>query len=97
ADDRTDLTLEHGALVASPPEVIAGRLEVRGIGLMTLPYTRRARVGLTADLVDDEIERMPEPASCSYLGVDVPLVAVRPFEVSAAAKLRLLARRNGAA
>lgn len=93
ADDRTDLTAEDGRLYASSPATIAGKLEVRGIGIMTLPSVTRTRVGVAVDLVDaSSVERLPPRQRCAYLGVDLPLIAVAPFEASAPAKLRAVAR-----
>lgn len=94
ADDRTDLRVEQGALIAEPPELIAGKLEIRGVGILNFPYQPRSRVGLVVDLVpSDQVERMPGRGAAEYLGVRVNLVALNPFEASATAKLRLLARR----
>jgi serine kinase of HPr protein (carbohydrate metabolism regulator) len=93
ADDRTDLALENGALVASAPEPIAGRLEVRGVGIVDMPAVAVTRVGLAADLVSAaEIERLPMARHCAYLGIEIPLIALTPFECSAPAKLRVAAR-----
>jgi serine kinase of HPr protein (carbohydrate metabolism regulator) len=93
ADDRTDLMLEGGVIVASVPGTIAGRLEVRGVGIVSLPYCRRVRIGMVVDLVTpDAVERMPEARHCTYLGVRLPLLALAPFEASAPAKLRFAAR-----
>jgi HPr kinase/phosphorylase len=93
ADDRTDLAIADGALVASSPATIAGRLEIRGVGIVDLPSVAMTRVGLAADLVAPaEIERLPAPRHCAYLGIEIPLIAVTPFECSAAAKLRVAAR-----
>jgi serine kinase of HPr protein (carbohydrate metabolism regulator) len=93
ADDRTDLTVEAGSLLASSPASIAGRLEVRGVGIVMLPAVARARVGLAVDLVPaGQVERMPGAARCSYLGIELPLIALAPFECSATAKLRVAAR-----
>lgn len=93
ADDRTDLALDNGALVASSPGAIAGKLEIRGLGIVALPSVARTRVGLAADLVSPaEIERLPAARHCAYLGVEIPLISVAPFECSATAKLRVAAR-----
>jgi serine kinase of HPr protein (carbohydrate metabolism regulator) len=91
ADDRTRLDLEHGQLIASCPASIAGLLEVRGVGILSVSSTDRAPLGLVADLVPEEaIERLPEPQLCEYLGVEVPLVRLASFAPSAAAKVRLV-------
>lgn len=93
ADDRTDLAAEDGQLIASSPAAIAGQMEIRGIGIVTLPRVARTRVGMAVDLVSaGDIDRLPSPRRCSYLGIDLPLLAVAPFECSAPAKLRLAAR-----
>jgi len=92
SDDRTDLTLENGSLFASSPATIAGKLEVRGVGILTLPAVQRSRVGMAVDLVEaSTIERLPAGPRCSYLGVELPLIAIAPFEASAPAKLRAVA------
>ena len=93
ADDRTDLVVEDGRLIASSPAPIAGKLEVRGVGILALPVVARSRVGIAVDLVAaSAVERLPAAQCCSYLGVELPLIAIAPFEASAPAKLRAVAR-----
>src|SRR3546814_16945310 len=62
ADDYTILTREDGALKASPPPTIAGRIEVRAIGIVDMPPVDRAPVSLLVRLVDRP-ERMPAEGS----------------------------------
>jgi serine kinase of HPr protein (carbohydrate metabolism regulator) len=93
ADDRTLLRRDGDRLIAAAPESIAGRLEVRGVGILTMPSVTQAVLRLVVDLVaPDAVERLPEPRSVRLLGVDLPLLSLAPFEASAAAKLRLAAR-----
>ncbi len=93
ADDRTDLAVEDGNLIASSPTTIAGKLEVRGVGVLAMPAVSRSRVGVAVDLVaSSAVERLPAGQRCSYLGVELPLIAIAPFEASAPAKLRAVAR-----
>jgi serine kinase of HPr protein (carbohydrate metabolism regulator) len=93
ADDRTDLIVEGGRLVASAPTPIAGKLEVRGVGIVTVSHVSHSPIGLAVDLVaTDAVERLPEAHHCNYLGIDVPLIALAPFECSAPAKLRVAVR-----
>lgn len=90
ADDQVSLEARNGKLFARPPETIAGMLEVRGIGIVTLPFDVEAPVVLAVDLVaPDVIERMPDVSRCTYFGIEVPLLALAPFEASAPAKVRL--------
>ena len=93
ADDQTELRREGEAITMSAPATIAGQLEVRGLGIIAVPSVASASLRLVVDLMPSaEIERMPLPRDCHYLGRNFPLVALAPFEASAAAKLRLVLR-----
>jgi serine kinase of HPr protein (carbohydrate metabolism regulator) len=93
ADDRTLLRREGDVLIAAPPPTIAGRLEVRGIGIVAVPNVASSVLRLVVDLVaPGAVERLPEPGFARLLGIDLPLISLTPFEASAAAKLRLAAR-----
>lgn len=90
ADDQTRLERREQTLVASAPPTIAGRIEIRGIGILEVPSVAEAPLRLVADLVAPErTERLPEPRRCEFLGLSVPVIALAPFEASAAAKLRV--------
>ena len=90
ADDRVDLMIEDAGLVASAPVALSGMIEVRGVGLARLPAIARARIGMVIDLVDhDAVERLPDPAVCTLLGIDVRQLRLAAHSASAAAKVRL--------
>jgi len=93
ADDRCDLSIERDRLVARPPRAIAGMLEVRGIGIVTLPYAPRAEIALVADL-SGRVERLPElprfapPKPLALRQSAQPrLIALNAFEASAVDKI----------
>lgn len=93
ADDQTELCLHDGALSLRAPARIAGCMEVRGLGLVSVPTVGQASLVLVADLVAAaEVERLPAPHTVTLAGVGVAMVRLAPFEVSAAAKLRLATR-----
>ena len=93
ADDRTDLSLVSGRVVMTAPAAIAGIAEIRGIGITAFDQAPESPLVLVADLVAaSEIERLPEARHCEYLGRQFPLIALAPFEASAAAKTRLAVR-----
>ncbi len=95
ADDQVELAAESGRLVARAPAAIAGRMEVRGVGIVPVAALADAPVALVADLVA-AAARLPEPAEETILGIAIPRIEIAPFEVSAPAKLRLaLARAAG--
>lgn len=93
ADDQTELTRHGRRLMATSPKTLAGLLEVRGVGIVKLgrgQLVARAPVALLIDLVPPQrIERLPEPARESLLGITLPVLALAPFEASASAKLHL--------
>jgi len=96
ADDQVELRARQGALVASAPAAIAGRIEVRGVGILEVASVSEACVVLVADLVPPEmIERLPEPDEVEIANVRLPLIRIAPFEASAIAKLRFALRHFG--
>jgi len=101
ADDQTHLAKVGRALIATPPQSLAGLIEVRGIGIVKLgrgQLLASAPLALLVDLVrPDQVERMPGPTHEKVLGVDLPRVALAPFETSIVTKLRLALARTAAA
>jgi serine kinase of HPr protein (carbohydrate metabolism regulator) len=95
ADDQVIVERTGADVVARPPETIAGRMEVRGIGIVAMPHVPVSKIVLAVELVDAQrIERLPDPApSWPLLGVEVPLIRVAPFEASAHLKVLLALAR----
>ena len=74
-DDRVHLGARNGRIIASGHGAIAGKIELRGRGLVERPFERSAIVRLVVDCVaPDRIERLPEPSSltATLLGVRLP-------------------------
>jgi serine kinase of HPr protein (carbohydrate metabolism regulator) len=96
ADDQVSVDIEDGVLIAEPPETIAGKLEVRGLGIVDLDYAALVPLALIVDLVDDaKVERLPEPEWEVIEGVEVPVIRLDPYTASAPAKVRLALREFG--
>ena len=98
ADDLCEIRRDGGQLLADLPAGVdasfRGRIEARGLGLLSVPDTGPVPLALVADLKPGEVpERLPEPAEVRYLGLALPLVVLDPFQASAAARLRLVARQ----
>ncbi len=79
ADDRVDI--EDG--VAAAPARLAGLLEVRGLGIVRLPFQPAARLALAVQLAP--ADRLPEPAR--LLGL--PSVRIEARHSSAPARVAL--------
>ena len=90
ADDRTDLVLNGDKLTARAPKELAGRIEVRGIGIVVLDAVQDIPVALVVEMAPgEELERIPDPASFEVLGARIPRVRLDPFQASATAKVRV--------
>jgi len=89
ADDRADLTRSNGRVFASAPGELAGRIEVRGVGILSMAAVAKTPLALVVDLVEAAgVKRLPEPAVEEILGLRVALIRLAPFEASAPAKIR---------
>ncbi|MCF8468442.1 MAG: HPr kinase/phosphatase C-terminal domain-containing protein, partial [Sneathiella sp.] len=95
ADDYTEIHVASGRAVLRPPPEIQGKLEIRGLGLMSLPFTSDVPLDLVFDLMPyAEIERAPEELMAEFDGVKVPCRRLDPFMASAAAIVRLAIGQN---
>ncbi|WPZ35998.1 HPr kinase/phosphatase C-terminal domain-containing protein [Thalassobaculum sp. OXR-137] len=94
ADDRVELAREGDSLIARAPEALSGRMEVRGIGIVSVPAVQRVSLVLVIDLVPlEQVPRMPDPGRWTHLGVSVPVISLFALEASAAAKVRMAVRQ----
>ncbi len=92
ADDQVLVSREGDSLLARSPGTIAGRLEVRGVGIIEVDHCASAPLAVIVDLVDaEEVPRLPpDPLPCEdVLGVCVPQLKLNPFELSSPVKLKL--------
>ena len=90
ADDQVMVTEKSGQIRAAAPTQIAGRIEVRGIGIIDVTTIEVAQMVLIVNLVAPaDVPRMPEPYESQLAGISLPTIALAPFEASAAAKVRL--------
>lgn len=77
SDDRTSLQAESGNLVAAPARALAGKMEVRGVGIVNASHEGSVVIRLVADLKPaGEVERLPQEAKSwvELEGVLLPLV-----------------------
>jgi HPr kinase/phosphorylase len=94
SDDQTELTNSGGVLRAAPPATIAGLIEVRGVGIVPLPFLAQAPVALAVRL-GEPVVRMPETGLTeAFTGLAIPLLRVDSHEASAAIKIELALKRT---
>ncbi|HUG46410.1 MAG TPA: HPr kinase/phosphatase C-terminal domain-containing protein [Sphingomicrobium sp.] len=95
SDDQTIVRRDGDRLLASAPPRIAGKLEVRGIGILEMEIASDVAIALLVELTSD-IQRLPDNGrSRPILGVDLPLVSIDALAASAPAKVALALDRLG--
>jgi len=90
-DDRVHVQAAGGRLLARPAETLAGLIEVRGLGILRLPYEPSAVVGLVVDL-GANVARLPKDTErqVDIEGVSLPRLAVAAGSEALPAVLTLL-------
>lgn len=83
ADDRVQLTAEAGRLVARPNRAIAGKMEVRGVGIAAAPHEDAAVIRLVADCVETTPPRLPNDDERKVIiaGIELPRVFSRDASI----------------
>jgi serine kinase of HPr protein (carbohydrate metabolism regulator) len=93
SDDYTIVRRNGSILVADAAANIAGRIEVRGLGIVDMPIAGEAPVALYVDL-DSMPLRLPEPGEMRTLaGVAIPVIRLAAHENSAPIKVELALQR----
>ena len=95
SDDQTVVKKQGEALLASAPPSIAGKMEVRGIGILNMDHVDDVPVALVVELTGD-IERLPyDSRERLFLGVPIPMVTIDARTASAPAKVAIALDRMG--
>lgn len=96
ADDRVHLSVAHGRLIAAAPKQLAGKLEVRGQGIVDLAHVSSAAIDLVIDLLPaDQCPRLPE-AEDMRVEIDGMILPRLKLPIGASdgpARVRLAAQR----
>jgi serine kinase of HPr protein (carbohydrate metabolism regulator) len=95
SDDQTIVKKDGDRLVATAPPTIAGKLEVRGIGIVEMERADNVPVALIVELTS-EIQRLPDDSrERVILGVRVPMIGIDAAGASAPSKVELALNRMG--
>jgi HPr kinase/phosphorylase len=78
ADDRAYVEARSGRLLVRPAPELAGRIEIRGLGVRRIDFEPIAVVGLVVDLDAKDSGRLPEQEATSteICGVRLPRLGV---------------------
>lgn len=90
SDDQVLARRVANAILLSPPAAIAGKIEVRGLGIIEIAHQASARLVLLVNLTDGQIERLPDRTETETIfGIKLPILRLAPREISATIKLLL--------
>jgi serine kinase of HPr protein (carbohydrate metabolism regulator) len=95
SDDQTVVKKDGDRLLASAPATIAGKLEIRGMGIIEMERVENVPVALLVELAGD-IQRLPDDSrERPILGMKLPLISIDAMTASAASKVSLALDRMG--
>ena len=95
SDDRTIVRKDGSRLIASAPDTIKGKLEIRGIGIVDMETVQNVPLALVIELSSD-LQRMPDDSrERLILGLGVPLINVDAMTASAPSKVAVALDRLG--
>jgi HPr kinase/phosphorylase len=88
-DDQTVLQTMAGRLVAAAPVTLKGKIEVRGLGIVTVAdVSDQATLALVVELAP-KAERLPlQGQTAQFLGLSVPLLVFEAGGAALAARVR---------
>ncbi len=87
SDDYVHLHAKDDALWASPPETIKGKIEVRGLGIIDMPYRELARVRLCVDLTNVEYRFPFDEETVEFQGQRITRITLDPHHASTPIKV----------
>ena len=89
SDDVTICEKIGDSIFLFPPNETKGLLEVREIGIMTVPYIENIKLSLLVELVETEIDRLPQKSFAKLLNIKIKKIKIQGRNSSSVAKIKL--------
>jgi len=95
SDDYVFIRRDGSRLLASAPPLLAGKIEIRGLGIVEVPHMDDVPVALIIS-VGEPVERLPEDdRTQNLIGIQMPHVALAALEQSAPIKVERALQLKG--
>ncbi|MEL7218980.1 MAG: HPr kinase/phosphatase C-terminal domain-containing protein [Pseudomonadota bacterium] len=94
-DDGCKLLRQGDAVHASPPPTISGLLEIRNVGIITVPTADQAPVALIVSLQDDAVRLPQSTQHRDLLGCPIPQLDFTPGSIAPAIRAEWALREHG--
>ena len=95
SDDLTFCKKKSGKIYLFSTKKIFGLIEIRGLGIITVPYVEDIELKIVVNLTEDKVERLPNQNVKVLMGSQIPLININPTEASASAKIKLKIYEEG--
>tara|TARA_E500000331_G_C17094845_1_gene642722 strand:+ start:301 stop:726 length:426 start_codon:yes stop_codon:yes gene_type:complete len=89
SDDITVCKRNINNIFLSCPPQTKGLLEVREVGIMTVPFVEKVKLRMVVELNTKNLKRMPNPKFFKILGLKFPLLELDGRNSSAVAKIKV--------
>lgn len=89
SDDITICEKIGKSIFLFPPNETKGLLEVREIGIMTVPYIENIKLTLLVELVEKEIDRLPKQTFTKLMNTKIQKIKIKGKNSSSVAKIKL--------
>lgn len=90
SDDITICKKKENNITLFCEKNICGKIEVRGMGIFTVPYVEDVKLKLVIKMTESPIERLPNKKEFyKILGNYIPLIYISKKDISANAKVKL--------
>ena len=94
-DDGVAIEAIEGRLLASPPPVTSGLIEVRNVGIISRPVAALVPVALVIRIDHDAPRHIEAAETCTIAGCVLPLIRLYPDSTVLAIRAELALERHG--
>ena len=64
-------------------------MEVREVGIITVPFVDQIKLKMVVKLIKERLERLPKKKFCKLIGIDIPLLTINGLNSSSVIKVKV--------
>lgn len=89
SDDRTVCERKDNKIFLFTLKEIKGLIEVRGVGIIKVPYVENVQLKLLVSLTEEKLDRLPRIKNKKIFNISIPQIKISAKDISAVAKIKL--------
>ena len=90
SDDVTICKKKLDHILLSCPNNTKGLLEVREVGIITVPFVEKIKLRMIVKLMKNKLKRFPKKKFCKFLGFKIPLLIIDGHNPSSVIKIKVM-------